>query len=178
MSHQRSSTLKISSSLLLSAVVCLFLCAFILAGDVPVSGADVTAEAVVLESEEAPVCATTISWFSAELLYRIDEYLYLYVCFRCCGSNGSWSEISYIFFIFDESIDCYPPQQDLFITGGTIVNAHSTIENGDVLVSGKSGKIVEVGRELRVPANARIIDAKGKFVMPGGIDPHTHMQMP
>lgn len=69
-------------------------------------------------------------------------------------------------------------EADLFITGGIVVNAHEAIENGDVLVSSKTGKILAVGRGLRAPDGARIIDAKGKYVMPGGIDPHTHMEMP
>jgi Amidohydrolase family len=30
----------------------------------------------------------------------------------------------------------------------------------------------------QVPAGAKIIDARGKLVMPGGIDPHTHLSMP
>lgn len=35
-----------------------------------------------------------------------------------------------------------------------------------------------VGAGLAPPPGARIIDAKGKYVMPGGIDAHTHLNMP
>ena len=38
-----------------------------------------------------------------------------------------------------------------------------------------SGKIVEVGVDLEARAGARVIDASGAYVMPGGIDPHTHL---
>ena len=63
-----------------------------------------------------------------------------------------------------------------FLRLGTIVNAHGTQENTDVLCEG--GIITQIGQGLKAPAGARVIDAKGKFLMPGGIDPHTHMQLP
>lgn len=40
------------------------------------------------------------------------------------------------------------------------------------------GKIKQVGERLDVAAGAEIIDAGGQYVMPGGIDPHTHIQLP
>jgi dihydroorotase-like cyclic amidohydrolase len=33
-------------------------------------------------------------------------------------------------------------------------------------------------RVLQAPAGAKVIDAYGSYVMPGGIDPHTHLAMP
>ena len=33
-------------------------------------------------------------------------------------------------------------------------------------------------RFRQAPKGARVIDASGKYVMPGGIDPHTHLEMP
>ncbi len=47
-----------------------------------------------------------------------------------------------------------------------------TIENGSVLIRGS--KIVAVGKDIAAPANARVIDATGKFVLPGIIDTHSH----
>lgn len=52
----------------------------------------------------------------------------------------------------------------------TITNG--TIENGSVLMRG--GKIVAVGKNVAAPADAQIIDATGKYVMPGIIDTHSH----
>ncbi len=58
------------------------------------------------------------------------------------------------------------------IKGGTIVTADLTYE-ADVLVEG--GKIVEIGAGL---SGDTVLDASGCYVMPGGIDPHTHLEMP
>lgn len=35
----------------------------------------------------------------------------------------------------------------------------------------------QMGRNLIIPGGTRIIDARGKYVMPGGIDPHTHFEL-
>lgn len=48
-----------------------------------------------------------------------------------------------------------------------------TLTDTDVLLQG--GKIAAVGKNLQAPANARVIDATGKFLLPGIIDPHSHM---
>jgi len=58
------------------------------------------------------------------------------------------------------------------IKNGTIVTADLTYE-ADVLVEG--GKIVEIGPDLK---GDEVLDATGCYVMPGGIDPHTHLEMP
>jgi dihydropyrimidinase len=63
----------------------------------------------------------------------------------------------------------------LIIRGGTVVTADHTFR-ADVHCEG--GKIVQVGSNLDVPSNAEVVDAGGQYVMPGGIDPHTHMQLP
>ena len=47
-----------------------------------------------------------------------------------------------------------------------------TIQNGSVLIRG--GKIAAVGANITAPANATVIDATGKFVLPGIIDTHSH----
>jgi len=63
----------------------------------------------------------------------------------------------------------------VLIKGGTVVNADRT-QQADVLCH--DGLIVSVGESLDAPKGATIIDAGGQYVMPGGIDPHTHMQLP
>jgi dihydropyrimidinase len=61
------------------------------------------------------------------------------------------------------------------IRGGTVVNAEGE-ERADVLLDGEH--ISAVGKDLEVPAGAKVVDAGGAYVIPGGIDPHTHMELP
>jgi len=63
----------------------------------------------------------------------------------------------------------------VLIRGGTVVNAEGNAR-ADVLCEG--GLIRAVGADLKAPAGATVVDAGGAFVMPGGIDPHTHMELP
>lgn len=60
----------------------------------------------------------------------------------------------------------------ILIRGGTVVN-HDHSRRADVLVDG--GSIAALGERLDAPAGAETIDAGGCYVLPGGIDPHTHM---
>ena len=63
---------------------------------------------------------------------------------------------------------------DLLIKGGTVVTATESFV-ADVAV--EAGKIAAIGKDLGISAS-KTIDAKGKLVLPGAIDAHTHMQMP
>ena len=58
------------------------------------------------------------------------------------------------------------------IKGGTVVTADLSYA-ADVRVEG--GVITEIGQGLK---GDKVLDATGCFVMPGGIDPHTHLEMP
>ncbi|MBU2512267.1 dihydropyrimidinase [bacterium] len=62
----------------------------------------------------------------------------------------------------------------LLIKGGTIVTSTGRY-NADLFVDGD--KIKTIGTDLDMPAD-EVVDAKGKFVLPGAIDPHTHLAMP
>jgi len=46
------------------------------------------------------------------------------------------------------------------------------LENTDLLL--QNGKIAQIGKNLTAPTGAQVIDATGKYVMPGIIDPHSH----
>lgn len=63
-------------------------------------------------------------------------------------------------------------QNRLIIKNGKIVNADG-VSDGDIFI--EDGVIKELGRNLIIPGGTRSIDAKGRFIFPGGIDPHTHL---
>ena len=60
------------------------------------------------------------------------------------------------------------------IENATILTVtNGTIEGGSILI--RDGRIAGVGRNVEAPADARVIDAGGKYVMPGIIDAHSHI---
>jgi dihydropyrimidinase len=62
----------------------------------------------------------------------------------------------------------------VLVKGGTVVTA-SDEYRADVLIDGET--IAQIGTSIDVPADT-VIDAKGRYVIPGGIDVHTHMDLP
>jgi dihydropyrimidinase len=64
---------------------------------------------------------------------------------------------------------------DALIVNGTVVTASDTFQ-ADIGIDG--GKIVAIGDKLPRDRARKTIDAKGKYVFPGGIDVHTHLDMP
>ncbi len=64
---------------------------------------------------------------------------------------------------------------DLIVKHGTVVTASDTF-SADVGVRGE--KIVQIAQALEPGSGTRVIDAAGKYVLPGGVDPHTHLDSP
>jgi dihydropyrimidinase len=62
----------------------------------------------------------------------------------------------------------------ILIQGGTVVTA-TDMRRADVLIENET--VIEVGQPAD-PAADRVIDATDRLVIPGGIDPHTHLDMP
>ena len=72
---------------------------------------------------------------------------------------------------FAASMLAAPP---IVIQNATILTVtKGTLDNGAVLI--RDGKIADVGQKVNVPADAKVVDASGKFVMPGIIDCHSHI---
>jgi len=64
---------------------------------------------------------------------------------------------------------------DTIIRNGSVVTATDTYK-ADVAIS--NGKITAIGTDLPLENTSKVLDATGKLVMPGGIDVHTHLDMP
>ena len=63
----------------------------------------------------------------------------------------------------------------LVIKNGNIVTSNSEF-TADIFCDG--GVIKAIGKDLQVPAGTQVVDGSGQYVFPGGIDAHTHMEMP
>jgi len=63
----------------------------------------------------------------------------------------------------------------LVIKGGRLITTEMDFA-GDVLCEGET--IARIDRDIAPPPGAEVIDATGKFVFPGFIDPHTHIYLP
>ncbi len=64
---------------------------------------------------------------------------------------------------------------DLIVKNGSVVSAVDTYK-ADVGV--KDGKITMLGLDLSPGSSTQVVDAKGMYVFPGGIDVHVHLQLP
>jgi dihydropyrimidinase len=63
---------------------------------------------------------------------------------------------------------------DKVIKGGTVVTAADTYQ-AEILI--RNGKVAAIGNDLDYHG-AEVIDASGCYIFPGGVDPHTHLDMP
>ncbi len=64
----------------------------------------------------------------------------------------------------------------IHIKNATVITiTKGVLENTDVVVT--DGKITGIGKSLKTPKGARVVDAAGQFVMPGIIDAHSHIAL-
>jgi len=64
---------------------------------------------------------------------------------------------------------------DTIIRNGSVVTATDTYQ-ADVAIA--NGSVVAIGKDLPDQNASQLLDAAGKLVLPGGIDVHTHLDMP
>src|SRR6201993_2292929 len=64
---------------------------------------------------------------------------------------------------------------DTIIRNGSVVTATDTYL-ADIAIA--NGKIATIGKDLPTQNSSHVLDAAGKLVLPGGIDVHTHLDMP
>src|SRR5258708_6641106 len=63
---------------------------------------------------------------------------------------------------------------DTIIRGGEVVTPHGVV-HCDVAIAGETIAAVTAPGALAAESAGRVIDASGRIVMPGGIDPHVHL---
>src|SRR3954464_15901314 len=68
-----------------------------------------------------------------------------------------------------------PERRRLLLAGGTLVtmDAARTVRRADLLVEGS--RIARIAERLRAPAGAEVLDCRGKLILPGLVQCHTHL---
>jgi len=69
------------------------------------------------------------------------------------------------------------PKEVVVIQGGRVIDPHGGVDGVRSLLL-RDGKVAAVGERVDVPAGARVVDAKGRWVTPGFVDLHVHLREP
>lgn len=64
--------------------------------------------------------------------------------------------------------------ESILISGGTLITSRESVK-ADILLAG--GRIAALGQDMAAEGGASVIDASGKYVLPGGVDAHTHITL-
>ena len=71
------------------------------------------------------------------------------------------------------SIGIFAHAETVLIRNATVLTVtKGTVQNGSVLI--ENGKVAAIGKNVSAPADATVVDASGKYLMPGIIDCHSH----
>lgn len=88
--------------------------------------------------------------------------------------NSTMRSALTVFAFFFTMISYAQEKGNLLIKNGTVLTVtKGVLSETDVLV--KDGKIAQIGKNIAAPQDAKTIDAKGLYVMPGIIDAHSHV---
>ena len=70
-------------------------------------------------------------------------------------------------------------RNSVLIKGGTVVNADRQFKADVKIENGKVSQLFLPEHKIQTQQNfSKVYDATGKYVMPGGIDPHVHLELP
>jgi N-acetylglucosamine-6-phosphate deacetylase len=85
------------------------------------------------------------------------------------------ARVNYPLGAFGRTAASAPQQRDVVFRGATVwtCGKAGVVEDADVYVRG--GKIFAIGKDLKVPESALVVNAAGKHITPGIIDCHSHM---
>lgn len=79
-----------------------------------------------------------------------------------------------IIFIFLSGFCSLEGQGSMLIKNGTVITVtNGTLDNTDIYI--ENGLIKQIGKNLKVPQTTKVVDASGKYLMPGIIDAHSHI---
>src|SRR5437870_1251099 len=89
---------------------------------------------------------------------------------RACGKTG-WPWLTAAALALGQAAPALGQDQAVAYTNATVETASTKgrIENATVVLRG--GKVAAVGADVKVPDDARVIDARGKTLLPGILDP-------
>ncbi|TXF91098.1 amidohydrolase family protein [Neolewinella aurantiaca] len=81
-----------------------------------------------------------------------------------------------LLFAVATSMTAQTEKGSIHIKNGTVITiTNGILENADVVIT--DGKITGIGKSLKAPKGAKVVDATGQFVMPGIIDAHSHIAL-
>jgi imidazolonepropionase-like amidohydrolase len=80
--------------------------------------------------------------------------------------------------LFSGTYLCLQPKNPLAVTGATIIDGKGGPPSPDGVVVIEGSRIANIGTysTLRIPSSARVIEATGKYLLPGLIDAHVHLE--
>jgi len=91
-------------------------------------------------------------------------------------SSLNWaSKLRYPFTAFGHTAEQAPKQEVVLFKGATVWTneKQGILENTDVLI--ENGKIKKIGKNIKLPKGAKLVDAQGKHLTTGIIDEHSHI---
>ena len=91
------------------------------------------------------------------------------------GSRRKMRKILLLLMCFSLCVGLSAVEEDtIVLKGATLFTVtQGTLENGTIIISG--GKIIGIGKDIKFPEKAKIIDVSGKIITPGLVDSHSHL---